>query len=66
MKDSQAGNVYVASQLLLDGWEKLGFVDYSNKLTQTGTKIYDLSLSPSVQVRINNPNIKNNIFSSVG
>ena len=58
MQDSNNGNAFVNTALIGDGWEKLGFTNYTAKPTHTGTKIFDLSLPPSLLVRINNPTLK--------
>lgn len=60
------GGPQVTTGLIGDGWRKLGFTDLSAKPTHTGTRIFDLSLSPQVLVRLSNPNIKAAIQSTTG
>ena len=41
-------------------------MDYTAKLTHTGSRIFDLSLSPEILIYVQNPSLKQNIFSSNG
>jgi hypothetical protein len=56
----------VSTALVGDGWRKLGFTDLTAKLVHTGSRIFDLALSPQILVRISNPNIKASIQSITG
>jgi len=60
------GGAQVITGLIGDGWKKLGFTNLTAKLVHKGSRIFDLSLSPQVLVRISNPNIKSSIQSTTG
>jgi hypothetical protein len=66
VQDSQNGNALVTTNLVGDGWEKLGFTSYAASQTHTGTRITDFSMTPSIIVRILNGNLKNQVMSVIG